>query len=641
MTLLGCSKTPSPSQPSNVAATVEPDQVISGAHSESVTIAALPLPRGLVGTQSCAGCHPKQYASYLTTAHSRSLQRADDVKLDLVGTLTHPLSEIAYDVLQSNHRVIHREWKYFVDPTSAAQATPLSFSGEEPRMLVAELPVSYVMGSGSFAKGYLLSDPPYLIQSPVTWYRGPAAFGMAPGYDVKLHSGMTRVISDECLFCHAGSVTQRFGNSEQVDIPETAIGCERCHGPGLAHATKFKVRLDQTTSTETTGDDTAIVHPGKLSRSLAEAVCAQCHLQGDIVVQAEGKSIWDFKAGEPLSDTRVAYKIDRPSGDEKTFVDHFDQLWQSQCYLKSDSLTCITCHDPHHANSNESAAVYQQANCLKCHDDQACGLELTERHRQHANQCVLCHMPKSASEVPHAATTHHQISIPLAEPINSTRPQAVTLRKLQSPLDEAAQLTSQRTELLASAFWVLDTGGQDQIPAAVVAKTRDELIQWAKIQPPDPVVFTIIARLALQQAEGGPNIDNDHRSRIQYWQLAGQFAQAALAIKSIPSASRKAALEVMASKQYDEGNFQAAAQSYYELTRIRRSALDWYNLGICYGRLKQFPEAESSLREAIRLNATYAAPYRSLAILYSSINPPLAEQMRQTHELLLLRDAAP
>ncbi len=637
---LGCTKPPSPSQLSQVDVAAQSNHATSRPQSASVTAATPQLPLGMVGTQSCAGCHPKQHASYLTTAHSRSLQRAEEVKMDLAGTLAHPLSETSYEVSELDHHAVHREWKYFKDHTFGAASKPITLSAADPRMVIAELPVRYVMGSGSFAKGYLLSDPPYLIQSPVTWYRGPKALGMAPGYDFKVHSGMTRVIADECLFCHAGSVTQRLGNNEQFDVPATAIGCERCHGPGLSHATKFKIGSDQSAFAKSNLENTEIVHPGKLSRSLAEAVCAQCHLQGDIVVQADGKSIWDFKPGEPLADTRIAYKIDSPKGDEKTFVDHFDQLWQSKCYLESDSLTCITCHDPHHVQNKDSAVADQQANCLKCHSDQACGLELVERQRQNENQCVACHMPKSASEVPHAATTNHLINIPAATVKIPQRPQHITLRKLYSPLDEAAKTTSRRVELLATAYWILDNVKHDDIPDSDVDKAIEDLIQLSQSQPKDASVLTCIARLARHQAEGSTNEVADAQTISDYWAIAGKYARAALAIELQPSANRKAALEVIASKQFGDGDFPAATQSYLELTRIRRAAIDWYNLGICYGRLKRFPEAEQALRESIRLNGTYAAPYRSLSILYSSVNPQLAEQMGQIHEFLANQNTA-
>ena len=60
------------------------------------------------------------------------------------------------------------------------------------------------MGSGAFAEGYLLGDGDYLLQSPVTWYAGSGQFGMAPNYDTKHQLGFSRMIHDECLFCHAG-----------------------------------------------------------------------------------------------------------------------------------------------------------------------------------------------------------------------------------------------------------------------------------------------------------------------------------------------------------------------------------------------------------------------------------------------------
>ncbi len=621
LAVVGCSNdiapTPlrQPAEPNRSNVAVEPQ-------STPVTKTSSVEKTELVGTTACIGCHPKQYVSYLSTSHSRSLARVANGQPDLLGTLSHTKSNSTFDVLLSQEQQVHRQWKHF--PMFA-----------DARLKVTELPVSYVMGSGSFAKGYLLSDPPYLLQSPVTWYRTTAAFGMAPGYDHKVHSGMTRVITDDCLFCHAGSISFQSNNDEQYEIQEVAIGCERCHGSGQRHVAKFSDPVASTESAQNSLQDTSIIHPGKLSRELAEDLCAQCHLQGDIVVQAKDKSIWDFNPGQRLSDTRVTYKIDSPKGEVKIFVDHFDQLWQSKCYSHSDSLTCITCHDPHHVSSPASDAAYQQSKCLSCHDHDSCGVDENERLRQNNNQCVSCHMPKAASEVPHAATTNHQIGVHLRTTRSPQRPLEVSLRQLHSPLAEESDSISKRIELLATAYWILDNVKQDEIPNSAVENSIQELLQFVKTNPNDARVLSTLARLARRQAESSIASGESQQVIADHWQIAANYAEQTLRIELHPTSLRKAALEVLAAKQFNDGEFYSATKSFLELTTIRRSAVDWYNLGLCYGRLKQFSHAEAAFYEAIRLDGTYAAPYRSLAILYASVNPPLAEQMRRTHELLI------
>lgn len=575
------------------------------------------------------------FDSYLRTHHSRSLQPSLTKQPGAADTLTHSLSGRSYDILEKGGRLFHREWQHFPQQPHPP-GDPVALADSDPRMFIAELPVSYVIGSGSFAKGYLLSDGPYLLQSPVTWYKKPNALEMAPGYDFPTHAGMSRVLTDQCLFCHAGIVSRQAGNDEQVNILEGAIGCERCHGPGQDHSNKFKKLIGNSVLAGEAHQDPMIVHPGKLSRALAEAICAQCHLQGDVVVDATNKSIWDFMPGRRLDETRVIFKIDSPKGEQKTFVDHFDQMWQSKCYQRSDSLTCITCHDPHHTQSSQTTESYHQANCLKCHDNEsACGISLPERHRQNENQCVRCHMPTSASEVPHSAITSHQIGIHDSEVIDTEKTTEAQLRRLHSPLDPPPSSGDKRTQALATAFWALGAIKPKEVSGTVTDRTLNDLLDLSLGRQDDAKILSTIAQLARKKAERLPPEMNNPQILEQYWETAGRYAAMTLALTSEPTEDRKHALEIMGAKQFEVGNFASAAQSYQELVTIRRSAIDWYNLGLCFGRLKQFTDAQRAFAEAIRIDGTYAPPYLSLSILYASINPQVTQQMRQTYDLLI------
>ncbi len=267
---------------------------------------------------------------------------------------------------------------------------------------------------------------------------------MAPGYDNPSHLGTTRTISDGCLYCHSGIVSRKDGNDEKLIVLEMAINCERCHGAGAEHATLFKTRsisADADAAGSKTETDSRIVNPRRLERMEAESICAQCHLQGDFVVDAVGQSVWDFAPGERFEDTRNTYKVDggveTSTGDVKTFVDHFDQLWQSACYQRSETLTCITCHDPHHTKTNLTASLVQNQHCIGCHNDEACGLDHDVRVRREQNDCFRCHMQRVESEVPHTATTNHRISISreVTKPAKTLDAGEIlaTIRRLHSP----------------------------------------------------------------------------------------------------------------------------------------------------------------------------------------------------------------
>ena len=57
------------------------------------------------------------------------------------------------------------------------------------------------------------------------------------------------------------------------------IGCERCHGPGELHVAHPEI---------IGGRDMTIVNPASLAPSLRDAVCEQCHLQGEKRVLRRG-----------------------------------------------------------------------------------------------------------------------------------------------------------------------------------------------------------------------------------------------------------------------------------------------------------------------------------------------------------------
>ncbi len=592
-----------------------------------------------IGTEACAKCHAQRYQSYLQTHHSRSLAKIDSSHTEKPGSYFHEPSKTLYEVLVSSKGVTHREsLRVATSPT-----TSVSFPA-------SELPVKYVMGSGAFAKGYLLEDRGFLVQSPVTWYSEPQDYAMAPGYDVKDHLGTTRVITDQCVFCHAGIIARESDNNERFSIQELAIGCERCHGAGSEHAKLYEAKRENVTATDSSVTDspvtdssvtdTKIINPSHLDRHASESICAQCHLQGDIVVEAKGKTIWDFVPGEPLENTRKIYKVDKPptaTGSahvEKTFVDHFDQLWQSECYKNSDTLTCITCHDPHHSVTDKPVSVVQTEHCMKCHTDEACKLEHDIRVEREQNVCFRCHMPSVASEVPHTATTNHQIAVypRAATPEGNIELTSSTVRRLESP--NAVDSVDQRSDSIAKALFELDGTSPDTAMKRLTSETLSKLKQLAADDSTDTVLHSLLARAYRTMAESTTEPVPDSKQLSELWKLAELEALETIRLESRPVDSRKDALEVLLARRFDEGQFELSARYGVELVQTQRNSKDGYNTALALARLQRFQEAESLLRESIRIDVRYAPPYQSLYKLYSAVNPSLAEQVRQAGMML-------
>ena len=137
-----------------------------------------------------------------------------------------------------------------------------------------------------------------------------------------------------------------------------------------------------------------------------------------------------------------------------------------------------------------------------------------------------------------------------------------------------------------------------------------------------------IAEYQLTQTRDQPTI-------IETRKRAMDYANRVLAANKIPHDARVNALEVLANRQYDNGDFLEASKSYVTLTELRRSAIDFFNLGLCFGKLGQLGPAEQSLREAIRIDPSYPLPYRSMSVLYRNLDPAASAKMSETAKALM------
>jgi tetratricopeptide (TPR) repeat protein len=283
--------------------------------------------------------------------------------------------------------------------------TRLSRDGKSRTEFEAE--VKYVIGSGTRGRSYAIDRDGYLFQSAIGWYNRQQVWDLSPGFAANPHSD--RMIAAECLFCHCNRVEPVEDTSNHYQSPifrGYTIGCERCHGPGDLH-----VRRRSEGSGSDDFDET-IVNPRRLDWPLREAVCQQCHLQGQKRVLKRGRRPFDFRPGLPLELFWSVFV--RPSGspDELRAVGQVEQMYSSRCFRASDGkMGCTSCHDAHEKPLAGEEAAYYRGRCLQCHKETSCGLSLSVRQEQSkADSCIACHMPRfQSSDVSHAAVTDHRI----------------------------------------------------------------------------------------------------------------------------------------------------------------------------------------------------------------------------------------
>lgn len=341
-----------------------------------------------VNPQLCRPCHVQIFDSYRQTGMGRSFGSVTEVPQG--GTYEHSASKRSYSVIQ-------RDGSYFL------RRTPPPF---EKRM-------DFVIGSGNHSQTFVHRDPARrLMELPLSWYaENTGSWRMSPGYDRPDHSDFSREVSDSCLFCHNGYPSQSNGGLAQ------GIDCQRCHGPGNAHAENPR---------------NAITNPAKLSRGRKLEVCLQCHLESASrtlpdAIRRFDRTVFSYRPGEPLSDYMIYFEFVSPPSDERMTVNGAGYgLLKSKCFLKSDGrLGCTTCHDPHRTiAASEGESHYRRA-CRSCH---------ATKHEPSTRDCVGCHMQKRRTEdAVHVVMTDHRISkLPL--PGNLLAPLAERRDRFSGPV---------------------------------------------------------------------------------------------------------------------------------------------------------------------------------------------------------------
>jgi hypothetical protein len=365
-----------------------------------------------VGDAQCAGCHEDITKSYARHPMGRSLVPASVIRDRQRYTPdTHtPFAAFgrSLEAVLVSDRLLHRQ--AVLDP------------GGRPVVELAQ-EVRWAIGSGRKGYSYLTERDGYLLQTAISWFSQQNRWDLSPGYGPPVMTG--RIVSTSCLFCHANRLHEHPEYPDRFVPPVFeghAIGCERCHGPGELHANGE-------------GENT-IVNPARLSPALRDAVCEQCHLEGEGRIVRSGRALFDYRPGLPLSEYLAVLVPETTVGDsEARAVSHVEQMYESRCFVRSaGKLGCITCHDPHVFVGKDERETHYRAACVKCHElgvggqesgvrsqvgpmtndkglrTKGCSMPVAERQRKNRDSCIDCHMPRyAASDIPHTASTDHRI----------------------------------------------------------------------------------------------------------------------------------------------------------------------------------------------------------------------------------------
>ncbi len=546
-----------------------------------------------VGSQQCVTCHADQHETWKTTSHAKSMTRvrADDEPPD--AKFEHRKSGRAYEVTRVETSLHHRESMVLTDGT----LVPLS-----------DHPLEYLVGSGRFSRTYLVELDGSLIESPITWYAQRQAWDMSPGYDHSIHRSFRRRATHSCLLCHAGLVEPVEPRGFTFPHNELSIGCERCHGPGSRHVARHSeplAELDELAADRP--EDLTIVNPRRLDRPLAEAICQQCHLQGDVKVTVRGRRPGDFRPGLPLSDERIEFRL-FGSGPEMTVVGHVDQLRASRCYQQDKTLSCVTCHDSHNPHRPRDAiarARVARSRCLNCHQGNDCGETQAARKttRHLADSCAACHMPEVDTDIPHIAFTHHRIAVHPPGKTRTPRDSQVGLAadgELKTIQDLSRFSAAERDRMLGLAYYRLHFQRPWQ-HAQFLVRADGLLGQAAKEIHGDAVLDAARAEIAWEAKQV---------------RAADRGASRVLEAEHVDAATRAVALHVKVQVLMQQGSLARAIPLLEELTTTRRDPLDWALLGHCRSRTGKLTEAIAAFEKVLTIAPGQGSIHRELVPLY-------------------------
>jgi len=372
-------------------------QVIGTSGPAALRLPAPPaISQDYVGSMTCRECHHEIWDRYQTHPMAQSLGRVQDVAVVENYSQSPPFHRGGreYYVERRGSAVLHHERQ-------------LDEVGET--IYDQGVEVQYAIGSGQRGRTYIIDRGGLLFQSPISWYSENRRWDLAPGYPDHGHQRFERRIVDKCISCHAGRVAPDAAWVDHFQEPvilESAIGCERCHGPGGRHVAARRAPASP-------GQRDTIVNPAKLSPDRRDSVCNQCHLHGDSEILRYGRRDFDFRPGMHVGEV-WSFLLSHQDHDGETTraVSQVEQMYESACARRSNGrFACISCHDPHFSPSESEKPAFYRARCLKCHAVDDCA-ELSERRQAEtiADSCVICHMPRlSASDVPHTSQTDHRV----------------------------------------------------------------------------------------------------------------------------------------------------------------------------------------------------------------------------------------
>lgn len=327
---------------------------------------------GYIGAAACSNCHKDIHTNYLATAHHN--------------TSAFPSIAAIKGSFEPGKNAFHYRSNVKVAMEQRSNGLfQVAYMNEQEKQA---FPFGVVVGSGRKAQTYLYWYDDNVFQLPVSYSVWAHNWVNSPSYPAD-KVRFDRLINVGCFECH-GSYIERKGTQQEgerlVDYFDKSkiiygMDCERCHGPAAAHVSFHTSHPEEKQAKH-------IALYKQLTRQQQTSLCAQCHSGG----HTTKNTIFFFKPGDSLSQYFSSPIV--TGGDVSKLDVHGNQyqlLTGSACYIKSNVLTCTSCHDPH-AQERDKMAVLSQR-CINCHSNTAHSFDKQLPANVINGNCIDCHMP--------------------------------------------------------------------------------------------------------------------------------------------------------------------------------------------------------------------------------------------------------
>ncbi|MGH9351199.1 MAG: multiheme c-type cytochrome [Terriglobia bacterium] len=306
------------------------------------------------GPEACAPCHRAESAGWEATQMAHAITPAAESTF----LLAHP--HMAY------------KWGPYTYQINVAgnQAIYTVTDGEHS----LSIPLLWAYGTGVVGQAFLFRIDQTYYEAEVAFYpvldRLDVVAGLVRNAPPTLQQAFGLPLSSsaarQCIACHTTAAVT--GNQLRVDSMILGVTCEACHGPGARHVAAMKALSNLSEGAKPAA--TFIFEPAKLAPTDLENFCGACH-RTSLRVISEGLHGLDTVHYEPY------------------------RLEMSQCWIMSQQITCVTCHNPHQPLERNPAAY--DADCLSCHSGKtgsSTAVVMGKTCPVATRNCVTCHMPK-------------------------------------------------------------------------------------------------------------------------------------------------------------------------------------------------------------------------------------------------------